>query len=118
MSTTATSLPAGFEALVPFVEFWAADTAAERAHRRDISDEASRTAFYNVAIELAPKALAYLDAKPLSQFDDSEQRLMKLLLSFAHASMAVELQREDEPRHAKNRPFMRITRAPADQPAQ
>ena len=114
MSTQPSLPPAGFEALAPFVEFWAADTAAGRAHCRDISDEASRVAFYNAANDLVPKALACLDAKPLDQFDESDQRLMKLVLSFAHVAMAVELQREEEPRHARYRPFMRITRAPAD----
>ena len=107
-------LPAGFEALAPFVEFWAADTAAGRAHCRDASTEAERLAFYNAANELVPEALAFLDAKPLEQFDEREQRLMKLVLSFGHVAMAVELQREEEPRHARYRPFMRITRAPAD----
>jgi hypothetical protein len=92
----------------------AADTAAGRAHCRDTADEASRVAFYNAANELVPKALAYLDEKPLEQFDESEKRLMKLVLSFAHVAMAVELQREEEPRHARYRPYMRITRAPAD----
>ena len=114
MSTQSSLLPTGFEALAPFVEFWAADTAAGRAHCRDISDEAGRVAFYNAANDLVPKALACLDEKPLEQFDESEQRLMKLVLSFAHVAMAVELQREEEPRHARYRPYMRITRAPAD----
>ena len=116
MSAVETSLPAGFETLTPFVQIWAVNTAADRAHCRDISDEASRVAFYHAASDLVPKALAYLDAKPIGQFDESEQRLMKLLLSFAHVSMAVELQREEEPKHAKNRLYLRITRAPADQP--
>ena len=107
-------LPAGFESLAPYVEFWAADTAAGRAHCRDTSDEASRLAFYNAAHELVPKALAYLDGKPLNEFAESEQRLMHLVLSFVHAAMAVELQREEEPRHAANRPYLRITRATAD----
>jgi hypothetical protein len=66
-------------------------------------------------IKLAPAALAYLDAKPLDQFDHSEQLLMKLSLSFAHVSMAVELQRDDEARHATYRPYTHITKAPADQ---
>lgn len=52
MSSIGASLPDGFEALAPFVEFWAVDTAAERAHCRDISDEASRAAFYNAANDL------------------------------------------------------------------
>jgi hypothetical protein len=115
MGAIATSLPPGFEALAPFVEFWAVGTASERAHCRDISDEASRVAFYNAAIDLVPQALAHLDAKPLNQFNESEQRLMRLVLSFGHVAMAVELQREEEPRHARNRPYLRITRATADQ---
>lgn len=114
MNSQSSLLPEGFEALAPFVEFWAVDTAAERAHCRDIAGDANRLAFYNAANDLVPAALAYLDQKPLSQLDESEQRLMKLALSFAHASMSVELLREEEPKHAKYRPFMRITRAPAD----
>jgi hypothetical protein len=115
--STETLLPAGFEALTPFVQFWAVDTAAERARCRDQSDEAARAEFYRAASELVPKALDYLDAKPLGEFDEREQRLMKLALSFAHVSMAVELQRELEPQHAKDRPSMWITRATADLPA-
>lgn len=107
-------LPVGFEALVPFVEFWVADTAAERAHRRDTTDDAGRKAFYDVAVGLVPKALDYLDQKTQSQFDDSDRRLMKLALSFAHVAGSVELLRDEEPKHASYRPFMRITRAPAD----
>jgi len=110
-------LPAGFEALAPFLEFWAVDTAAGRARCRDVSDEPARVAFYNAARELVPAALTLLDAKPLSQLDEGEQRLMKLILSFAHVALAVELQREEEPKHARMRPYMRITRAPADQRA-
>jgi hypothetical protein len=115
MTVVETSLPAGFETLAPFVRFWAVDTAPERARCRDLSDEAGRADFYRAASELVPKALDYLDAKPLGDFDAREQRLMKLVLSFAHVSMAVELQREQEPQHAKDRPSMRITKATADQ---
>lgn len=115
MNPTDRLLPADFAALAPFVEFWAADTAAGRAHCRDISDAAGRTAFYNAAVDLVPQALAYLDARSLDELDDSEQRLMKLVLSFAHVALAVELHREEEPKHARERPYMRITQAPADQ---
>ncbi len=100
--------------MTPFVEFWAVDTAAARAHCRDSSGEERRLAFYTVANELVPKALDYLDQKPLEQLDASEQRLMQLVLSFAHVALSVELLCEEEPKHAKYRPFMRITRATAD----
>jgi len=117
MSSQATQLPAGFEALSPYVEFWAADTAAGRAQCRQISDEAGRTAFYDATQPLVAEALEYLDTKSLGELDASEERLMKLLLSFTHVAMAVELQREEEPAHARDRPYLRITRAPADERA-
>lgn len=110
-------LPAGFESLESFVKLWVADTAAARARCRDLNNEADRNAFYEAMQPLMPKLLEYLDSKPLAKHDDSEQRLMRLALSFGHVAMAVELHREEEQKHAKHRPFMRITRAPADLPA-
>jgi hypothetical protein len=107
-------LPAGFEALEPFTEFWVDDTAAKRAYCRDISNEASRQAFYNTAVTLVPLALEHLDAKSLADLSDSEQRLMQLVLSFGHVAMAVELQGSEEAEHAQWRPFMQITTTPAD----
>ncbi len=112
MSTT--SLPQGFEALEPFVEFWGGDTMADRARARDESDAASRQAFYDVAKPLVPQALEHLDQKSLDSLDEAEQRLLKVALSFGHVAMAVELQREEEPNHARWRHFMRITTSPTD----
>lgn len=108
-------LPQGFAALAPFVEFWAVSTSAERSLRRRTSTEAERVAFFNEVKDLAPGALALLDAKPLDQFDEQEERLMKLLLSFAHVALAVEVQGDQEDRHAQSSQFLKITRAPADQ---
>ena len=116
MSTTGGLLPSGFEALEPFVESWAIDGAANRAHRRLVSSEAQRIAFFNAAKDLLPAGLAYLDRKPLEQFDEKEQRLMNLLLSLGHVAQAVEIQGDDEPRHALGRQHMKITRASADLP--
>ncbi len=107
-------LPGGFETLEPFAEFWAADTAAKRAHCRDISNESSRQDFYDAAVRLIPLALEYLDTRPLAELGDSEQRLMRLVLSFGHVAMAVELQGSEEAEHAQWRPFMQITTTPAD----
>jgi hypothetical protein len=61
-----------------------------------------------------PAALDYLDRKPVSGFDENEDRLMKLLLSLCHVALAVELQGDDEPKHAQNRQRLKITRASAD----
>ena len=114
MSVTENLLPSGFEALEPFVESWAIDGAANRAHRRLVTSEAQRVAFFNAAKDLAPAGLDYLDRKPLHQFDDKEQRLMSVLLSLCHVAQAVEIQGDDEPRHALGRQHMKITRASAD----
>ena len=115
MSEQSTELPRGFEALCPFVESWAARTAAGRAECRQVRTEADRKSFYQAAHPLLPEALQYLDSKSLDALDQSEQRLMYLVLSFAHIAMAEELHREKEAEHARDRHFLQITRAPADE---
>lgn len=108
------SLPAGFEALEPFVARWAVAGSAARDGLRGSSSFEERQAFYDVAQPLLARALDRLDAKPLGDLDEGETTLMNLMLSFAHVSIAVEIQREDEPKHAASRAHMRITRAVAD----
>jgi len=118
MNSPDTSLPGGFESLEPFVAAWIAPTAAGRSALRLTSSEEDRAAFFNAVKDLLPTALTHLDAKPLAELDDSEQRLMGLLLTFAHISLAVETQRDHEPGHAELRRHITIRRAPADeQPA-
>jgi hypothetical protein len=107
-------LPAGFASLAPFMEQWALASAAERAQARNDSTEAERLAFYEAAKPLLAPALALLDQKPLAALDESDKRLMNLMLSLAHASLAVEIQADDEAKHALQRQHLRITRAPAD----
>jgi hypothetical protein len=107
-------LPPGFEILEPYAAFWAAATTAARAHRRLQSSEAERLAFFNVTKDVYQNAIAQLDRKPLSQLDEQEQRLMNLLLSFAHVALAVEVQGDDEAKQAANRKHMKIVRSSAD----
>lgn len=114
MSSLSSTLPAGFEALEPFVAGWAIKGAASRARRRLESEEADRVAFFEAARPLLEPALARLDAKPLDQLDEAEKRLMDLMLAFAHVALAVEIQGDDEARHAKDARFLTITRAPSD----
>ena len=106
-------LPAGYEVLEPFVEQWAVAGTAERGRRRDESTEAQRIAFYEIAKGLVPGALEALDAKGMAALDEKEQRLLDLLCSFAHVTLAVEMLGDAEPRHAQFRREMRITRSPA-----
>jgi hypothetical protein len=107
-------LPEGFAALEPFVDVWAVGSSAARDQLRGSSTAAERQAFYGAAQPLAPAALEYLDRKPLDRLDDTETRLMNLMLSLCHVAPAVEAHGDDEPRHAKMRAFMPITRTPAD----
>lgn len=106
-------LPKGFEALEPYVGHWAAESIAVRAELRGTSNIAERTAFYDVAAPLAVSALDYLDTRGMAHFDASDKRLMDLMLSFAHVSIAIEIQREDEEAHALARNSMRITFEPS-----
>ena len=110
----ATTLPAGFEALEPFVDSWSIEGAAKRAQRRLDSTAADREAFFEAAAGLAAPALELLDRKPLGELDDSERRLLNLMLSLAHVSLAVEVQRDHEAAHARGARQVRITRAPSD----
>lgn len=109
------ALPTGFEALEPFADRWAGETAAARAGLRDAWPDVERDAFHAACRPLVEPALVRLDAKPLAEHDAADRRLMRLLLTFAHVSLAVEVQRDEEVKHNPLRHSMRITRAPADQ---
>lgn len=107
-------LPAGFEALEPFISQWAVTTTAARDERRGQSAAAEREAFFQTMVHLLQPALALLDKIPLAQTSAAEERLMQLVLAFAHVAMAVEIHGEQEAAHASLRARMRITRSPAD----
>lgn len=108
------TLPKGFEALEPFVARWALPTGGQRAEMRGAAPADERKAFYGAASALVDDALNYLDAKPLAEHDESEQRLMQLMLSLAHVAMAEEVHDDMEAQHASYRAFMPVTRTPAD----
>jgi hypothetical protein len=107
-------LPAGYEVLEPFADYWAVAGTANRGRCRDNSTPAQRKAFYETAKGLVPQALEQLDAKGMDALDDKERRLLDLLCSLAHVTLAVEMLGDAEPRHAQFRQEMRITRSPAD----
>ena len=107
-------LPEGFEALEPFADNWAGETAAERAALRGAHPAEARNSFHAACEPLIEPGLALLDARPMAEWDEREQRLMRLLLTDAHICLAVDVQKDDEPKHAPLRATMRITCAPAD----
>lgn len=110
----ASTLPAGFAALEPFVQRWSLATTAERAARRSASTPDEREAFFAATGPLMETALDYLDQRALGDFTPAEQHLMNLMLSFAHIIQAVEIMGPDEAKTAPWRDRMRITRASAD----
>lgn len=110
----ATSLPAGFEALEPFVARFAVSGTANRAQLRGDASSEERAAFHAAAKDLIGPALDLLDRKPVNDLDEAEQRLLNLTLTFAHIALAEEIQGPDEERHAQLRRHMRIVRSPAD----
>lgn len=112
--TGATSLPAEFAVLEPFVARWARGTTAERAALRTASTADEREAFFAAAGPLAAAALDHLDARALGSFSPQEQRLMDLMLSLAHVALAVEIMGPEEAKSAPWRDRMRIVRSTAD----
>lgn len=109
-----TNLPAGFEALEPFAANWAGRTAADRAAVRGAYPLGERAAFYAACAPLIEAGLSQLDAKPLRDLNEEERRLLDLFLTYAHVSLAIDVQASEEDRHRPLREAMRLTRAPAD----
>jgi hypothetical protein len=107
-------LPEGFAALEPFAAHWAGETADARAHIRDSASATDAATFYAAVQPIVDSALTYLDAQPLATHNEAQQRLMRMMLTFAHVAMGVEVQGTDEAAHSKLRPHLRITRTPAD----
>lgn len=114
MSGPSSLLPAGFEALEGFVEQWALAGTAKRGEGRNDSSASEREAFYETASPLLTPALELLDSKQLNQLDETEERLMDMMLSLTHVALAVETQREAETTHVLSRPTMTITQSSAD----
>lgn len=94
------ALPAGFEDLEPFVAHWAVAGQNERRYQRcDTSLEEIRR-FYDAMVPRADSAMTHLADFPLRDMPGPEARLMRLVLSLAQASMAVEVQGSARVPHA------------------
>jgi len=107
-------LPAGFEALTPYVEAWAIHGGDARKRRRIASTPEERADFYGAALPLMKDALAHLDGFDLQAMPDPERRLLDLMLTLAHISLAIEKQGDNEPIHAVNHALFTITRSTED----
>ena len=84
-------LPAGFEELQEFVPYWAVAGQNERRHQRCDTTFEEIQRFYDAVYPRADAAMDYLEDFPLRNMPGPEARLMRLVLSLAQASMAVEI---------------------------
>ena len=115
MSASAT-LPAQFASLEPHAEYWAAPSLSLRDTRRLESSEEQRLAFYQAVKDLAPAMLEHLEGKPFAAYDEADHRLMDLMLSLIHLSLAVEVEGKEEHLHARGAWKMPIVRERAGPP--
>jgi hypothetical protein len=104
-----TRLPAGFEALEPFVSEWALAGEAARAAARSSASDAQRQRFYDVAQPLMEQALAWLDTKQIDKLDDADATLMRLMLSLANVYHSVEVLGDAEAENARMRARLEFT---------
>jgi hypothetical protein len=84
------NLPAGFEALEPFVASWVLADASARMARRQSSDMAEIKRFYEAIVPLGERALDWLRPYKLGELPPEGERLLKLMLSLAEIGPAVE----------------------------
>jgi len=103
------ALPAGFEALEPFVSDWALTGEAARAAARSRASDAQRREFYDVAQPLMEQALSWLDAKPIDKLDEADATLMRLMLSLANVYHSIEVLGDAEPENARMRARLEFT---------
>ena len=108
------NLPEPFSDLESLVPEWSIDGSAARAAKRDSSSAAQHQELFTALNSRLSEALEYLDQTGLPNFTKADQNLMNLLLSYAHVSLAIEVQGEDEAKLAQWRPRMKLTLTPAD----
>ena len=87
-------LPEGFGDLEEFVPYWAVAGQNERRYQRCDTTFEEIKRYYDAVYPRADEAMAYLEKFPLRNMPGPEARLMRLVLSLAQASMAVEIQGE------------------------
>jgi hypothetical protein len=88
------SLPAGFEALTPFLDWDLASADARQTKRRTTSREGLK-AFYDAALPLIPAILAKADEHPLGTLPADLRPLYNIALGVAEVAPHIELYRGD-----------------------
>lgn len=83
-------LPDGFSHLEALVDAWVLPDSRARAEKRLATPFEEIRTFYDTMLAAAPAALEYLTERRLGELDDTEERLLKLLLALAEVGPAVE----------------------------
>jgi len=84
-------LPHGFASLERFVDKWAKDTSQARMEVRCTSTQEQIIEFYEAVLAVSDVAMAEIAKHPLTEMPEQIQKLAKLILALAHASIAVEV---------------------------
>lgn len=103
------TLPAGFEALEPYVDAWARDDFQGRFETRFTSDMAAILDFYDQMQPRADEALRYLETLPLEALPPEAERLFKLLMALAHVAVSVERHGQPGPKGVSWPTTLRVT---------
>ena len=106
-------LPAGFEDLEPFVEHWTHDQFQSRWNARAEMAMPQIQAFYDAILPRAEEALALIQPLDLEQLTGPMARLYQLVLSLAHAAMAVEVHRAPRAKYSAYPHNIRVAKGPA-----
>ncbi len=85
------ALPAEFSSLERFVDKWAKDTTQARMEARCTSTQDQITEFYEAVLAVSDIAMTEIAKHPLNEMPAPIQKLAKLMLALAHASIAVEV---------------------------
>jgi len=83
-------LPAGFESVEPLVAAWVLPDSNARAAKRQGSTLVELQSFYDAMLPIARPAVAYLRDHTLEDLPPEGSRLLKLMLSLAEVSTAIE----------------------------
>ncbi|MGV7121308.1 hypothetical protein [Sphingopyxis sp. 550A] len=84
-------LPAGFEELETFVDYWDVPTSNARWNRRAGADYEEILRFYTAMTARMEEATVHVEQYPLNDMPEDAACLFRLLLALMQASMAVEL---------------------------
>ena len=84
------ALPEGFSIVQKFLDVWSLSDSRARAHKRQTTAMNEIQAFYDAMRPLSAAAIDYLNDYALGELNAEGENLLKLMLSFAEISTAVE----------------------------